>query len=90
MARFLGLLSCIPSQMAARTRVSFSFVPLGGESFFWANACDERKVRKINAIEYVSRLHLVDMLFSLVIESLGDEERFGTVIAKWNIIVIEL
>lgn len=76
--------------MAARTRVSFSFVPLGGESFFWANACDERKVRKINAIEYVSRLHLVDMLFSLVIESLGDEERFGTVIAKWNIIVIEL
>jgi hypothetical protein len=38
MARFLGLLSSIPSHMAAWTRVSFSVVPVDKESFFWANA----------------------------------------------------
>ena len=82
MARFLGLLSSIPSHMAAWTRVNFSFVPLDGESFFWANACDRKEVKKTKAMKYVSRLHLVDMLLSLVMESLANEEGFGTVIAN--------
>jgi len=72
----------MPSHMAASTRVSFSFVPLDGESFFWANACDKKEARMANAIKYVSRLHLMDMLLGLVIESQGNEERFGATIAK--------
>jgi hypothetical protein len=62
MARFLGLLSSIPSHMTAWTRISFSFVPLDGESFFWANACDKKEAKKANAMKYVSRLHLIDIL----------------------------
>ncbi len=68
MARFLGLLSFIPSHMAAWTRVSFSIVPLDGESFFWANACDKKEAKKTNAIEYVRRLHLIDMFLGLVVD----------------------
>lgn len=87
MARFSGLLSCIPSHMAAWARVSFFIVSLDGASFFWANACDKKEAKKANAIKYVSRLYLVDMPFSLVIES-RNEERFGIVIAKWNRVFI--
>jgi hypothetical protein len=87
MARFLGLLSFMPSHMAAWTRVSFSFVPLDGEVFFWAKACDKKEVKKTNAIKYVSRLYLVDMLLSLVIESHGNEESFGTVIANYKVLL---
>ena len=67
-ARFLGLLSCIPSHMAAWTRVSFVIVPLDGEAFSWANACDKKEAKKTNAIKYVSRLHLIDMFLGLVVD----------------------
>ncbi len=61
MARFSGLLSCIPSHMAAWARVSFFIVSLDGASFFWANACDKKEAKKANAMKYVIRLHLIDI-----------------------------
>ena len=70
----------MPSHMTAWTRVSFSFVPLDGESFFWANACDKKEAKKIKSRNDVSRLRIIDMFSGLVIESLGNVERFATVI----------
>jgi hypothetical protein len=55
-ARFLGLLSFMPSHMAAWTRASFLFVPLDVESFFWANACDRKEDKKIKSRKDMSRL----------------------------------
>ena len=81
MARFLGLLSSIPSHMTAWTSVSFSLVPLDGESFFWANACDKKEAKKIKSRTDVSRLRIIDMFFGLVIEYPGSGERFGSVTA---------
>jgi hypothetical protein len=66
-------LSSIPSHMTAWTRVSFSFVPLDGESFFWANACDKKEAKKIKSRNDVSRLRIIDIFFGLVIESPSNE-----------------
>jgi hypothetical protein len=68
-ARFLGLLSFMPSHVAAWTRVSVLGVALDGDSFFWANACAKKGTKMINARKNVSRLHLFDMLLSLVVSS---------------------
>jgi hypothetical protein len=65
----MGLLSFMPSHMEAWTRVSFLGVASSGESFFWANACDKKGTKMINARKNVSRLHLFDMLLSLVVSS---------------------
>jgi hypothetical protein len=68
-AWFLGLWSFIPSHVAAWTKVSSLGAALAGESFFWANACDKKGTKMINTRKDVSRLHLFDMLLSLVVSS---------------------
>jgi hypothetical protein len=70
MARFSGLLSCIPSHMAAWARVSFFIVSLDGASFFWANACDEKQANKIKRRKDVSNLRIIDMRLGLLLSSL--------------------
>jgi hypothetical protein len=67
-ARFLGLLSLRPSHMAAWTRVSFLILPLVGESFFWANACDKKEAKKIKSRKDMSLLRIIDMFLGLLLD----------------------